>query len=67
MLEELTAEMDFINQMMGSKPKTAHQSVKLKYLKPLLAASSRLGRALAELFGLLVKVCIIHMIDIFKH
>lgn len=30
----------------------------LKYIKPLLAASSRLGRALAELFGLLVKVFI---------
>lgn len=28
----------------------------LKYIKPLLGASSRLGRALAELFGLLVKV-----------
>ncbi|KAL7301215.1 hypothetical protein TKK_0006181 [Trichogramma kaykai] len=28
-----------------------------KYIKPLLGASSRLGRALAELFGLLVKLC----------
>ena len=27
-----------------------------KILKPVLSASSRLGRALAELFGLLVKV-----------
>ena len=27
-----------------------------KLLKPILSASSRLGRALAELFGLLVKV-----------
>ncbi|XP_012277229.1 E3 ubiquitin-protein ligase HUWE1 isoform X2 [Orussus abietinus] len=33
---------------------SAHQ---LKYIKPLLGASSRLGRALAELFGLLVKLC----------
>lgn len=30
----------------------------LKYIKPLLGASSRLGRALAELFGLLVKLCV---------
>ena len=30
----------------------------IKYIKPLLAASSRLGRALAELFGLLVKLCV---------
>ncbi|KAL6427455.1 hypothetical protein ACFW04_008764 [Cataglyphis niger] len=29
----------------------------LKYIKPLLGASSRLGRALSELFGLLVKLC----------
>lgn len=28
------------------------------YIKPLLGASSRLGRALAELFGLLVKLCV---------
>lgn len=30
----------------------------LKYIKSLLGASSRLGRALAELFGLLVKLCV---------
>jgi len=30
----------------------------LKFIKPLLGASSRLGRALAELFGLLVKLCV---------
>ncbi|XP_028140389.1 E3 ubiquitin-protein ligase HUWE1 isoform X3 [Diabrotica virgifera virgifera] len=29
-----------------------------RYIKPLLGASSRLGRALAELFGLLVKLCV---------
>lgn len=34
---------------------TSHQ---LKYIKPLLGSSSRLGRALAELFGLLVKLCV---------
>ena len=30
----------------------------IKHIKPLLSASSRLGRALAELFGLLVKLCV---------
>lgn len=30
----------------------------LRYIKSLLGASSRLGRALAELFGLLVKLCV---------
>lgn len=41
----------------GAKaPPQIPNNVKLKYLKPLLGASSRLGRALAELFGLLVKV-----------
>ncbi len=30
----------------------------IKQIKPLLSASSKLGRALAELFGLLVKLCV---------
>ena len=38
----------------GRTTLSAHQ---VKYIKPLLGASSRLGRALAELFGLLVKLC----------
>lgn len=38
----------------GHKP----TNQQLKYIKPLLGASSRLGRALAELFGLLVKLCV---------
>lgn len=33
-------------------------SSQMKYFKALLGASSRLGRALAELFGLLVKLCV---------
>lgn len=33
---------------------TQHQ---MKLIKPLLSSASRLGKALAELFGLLVKVC----------
>lgn len=37
---------------------TKPDSRNLKYIKPLLGASSRLGRALAELFGLLVKLCV---------
>lgn len=36
--------------------------VKLKFIKPLLGASSRLGRALAELFGLLVKVMFLSLV-----
>ncbi|XP_071657347.1 E3 ubiquitin-protein ligase HUWE1 isoform X2 [Patagioenas fasciata] len=33
-------------------------AARIKQIKPLLSASSRLGRALAELFGLLVKLCV---------
>ena len=47
------------------KAKAPESSVKfvasqsqLKYIKSLLGASSRLGRALAELFGLLVRLCV---------
>lgn len=44
-----------------SKTKTtriAPTPEQLKHLKLLLGAASRLGRALAELFGLLVKLCV---------
>ncbi|GFW06187.1 e3 ubiquitin-protein ligase HUWE1 [Trichonephila clavipes] len=37
------------------KPKSFSQ---IKQIKPLLSGASRLGRALAELFGLLVKLCV---------
>ncbi|XP_031748036.1 E3 ubiquitin-protein ligase HUWE1 isoform X9 [Xenopus tropicalis] len=41
------------------KPKiTPAMAARIKQIKPLLSASSRLGRALAELFGLLVKLCV---------
>ncbi|XP_018898771.2 E3 ubiquitin-protein ligase HUWE1 isoform X2 [Bemisia tabaci] len=43
------------------KPDVAYlipPAIQLKYIKPLVAASSRLGRALAELFGLLTKLCV---------
>ncbi|CAN0188024.1 unnamed protein product [Lampetra planeri] len=33
-------------------------AARIKQIKPLLSASSKLGRALAELFGLLVKLCV---------
>ncbi|KAK5639592.1 hypothetical protein RI129_012084 [Pyrocoelia pectoralis] len=46
--------MDIDGEQITSKP----TSQQLKYIKPLLGASSRLGRALAELFGLLVKLCV---------
>lgn len=38
------------------KQKTKTYSSQIKQIKPLLSGASRLGRALAELFGLLVKV-----------
>ncbi len=37
---------------------TQHQ---MKLIKPLLSSASRLGKALAELFGLLVKVKYYHL------
>ncbi|CAH1960708.1 unnamed protein product [Acanthoscelides obtectus] len=42
----------------GEGAATINTNRNLKYIKPLLGASSRLGRALAELFGLLVKLCV---------
>lgn len=39
-----------------SKSKSYHSQI--KQIKPLLSGASRLGRALAELFGLLVKLCV---------
>lgn len=45
-----------VDAELGSSTKPTSQQ--LKYIKPLLGASSRLGRALAELFGLLVKLCV---------
>lgn len=43
----------------GKKPRVSPVlQAQIRQLKPLLSASSRLGRALAELFGLLVKLCV---------
>ena len=41
-----------------SKPTNPLLQSQIKQIKPLLSGSSRLGRALAELFGLLVKLCV---------
>lgn len=42
----------------GTQKKVFASATQLKYIKSLLLASSRLGRALAELFGLLVKLSV---------
>lgn len=42
----------------GGQKKVFASATQLKYIKSLLLASSRLGRALAELFGLLVKLSV---------
>ncbi|XP_046406854.1 E3 ubiquitin-protein ligase HUWE1 isoform X2 [Ischnura elegans] len=41
----------------GKTGKSYALTTQIKYIKPLLSASSRLGRVLAELLGLMVKVC----------
>ncbi|KAL8595169.1 hypothetical protein ACOMHN_013842 [Nucella lapillus] len=53
--------LDSTTALGGASRKTKVSSVlqaQIKQLKPLLSVSSRLGRALAELFGLLVKLCV---------
>nr|XP_042906094.1 E3 ubiquitin-protein ligase HUWE1 [Parasteatoda tepidariorum] len=42
----------------SDKMKTKPYASQIKQIKPLLSGASRLGRALAELFGLLVKLCV---------
>lgn len=42
----------------NTKPFNSSKAIQQKYLKPLLAIASRLGRSLAELFALMVKVYI---------
>ncbi|KFM70450.1 E3 ubiquitin-protein ligase HUWE1, partial [Stegodyphus mimosarum] len=42
----------------GEKVKSKAYHAQIKQIKPLLSGASRLGRALAELFGLLVKLCV---------
>ncbi|KAK8782859.1 hypothetical protein V5799_015800 [Amblyomma americanum] len=42
----------------GKSSSKARSQAAVKQIKPLLTGASRLGRALAELFGLLVKLCV---------
>ena len=42
----------------GKTGSSSQLQQQIKQIKPLLSGSSRLGRALAELFGLLVKLCV---------
>ncbi|KAK0081548.1 hypothetical protein PV325_011960 [Microctonus aethiopoides] len=61
-MEALTTDPPPISMEVDDKPcsntgRSSPSVHQLKYIKPLLGASSRLGRALAELFGLLVKLC----------
>lgn len=53
----VSMEIDDSKPSTSSSDRTSPNTHQLKYIKPLLGASSRLGRALAELFGLLVKLC----------
>ncbi|XP_067140217.1 E3 ubiquitin-protein ligase HUWE1 isoform X2 [Centruroides vittatus] len=48
------------NSSAAEKPKgkSSQLQAQIKQIKPLLSGASRLGRALAELFGLLVKLCV---------
>lgn len=59
-MEALSTDPPPVPMEVDDKPNVSTDrpnSYQLKYIKPLLGASSRLGRALSELFGLLVKLC----------
>ncbi|XP_069785223.1 E3 ubiquitin-protein ligase HUWE1 isoform X3 [Narcine bancroftii] len=68
LLEGISLDGDTLAPMETDEPSTADakgkskitpaMAARIKQIKPLLSASSRLGRALAELFGLLVKLCV---------
>ncbi|XP_023812359.1 E3 ubiquitin-protein ligase HUWE1 isoform X8 [Oryzias latipes] len=68
LLEGMCLDGDSLAPMETDEPSASDQKTKskltpamatrIKQIKPLLSASSRLGRALAELFGLLVKLCV---------
>ncbi|XP_072422626.1 E3 ubiquitin-protein ligase HUWE1 isoform X3 [Chiloscyllium punctatum] len=67
-LEGISLDGDTLAPMETDEPSTSDakgkskispaMAARIKQIKPLLSASSRLGRALAELFGLLVKLCV---------
>ena len=54
----LITVMDSSGTTGGKKKLSPLMQTQIKQIKPLLSASSRLGRALAELFGLLVKLSV---------
>jgi len=54
---EGTSDMEVVTGQEDKKTNPLLQC-QIKQIKPLLSGSSRLGRALAELFGLLVKLCV---------
>ena len=56
-MEALTTNLQSVMDV-DNEANSSPTSQQLKFIKPLLGASSRLGRALAELFGLLVKLCV---------
>ncbi|XP_072752701.1 E3 ubiquitin-protein ligase HUWE1 isoform X5 [Anoplolepis gracilipes] len=61
-MEALSTDPPPVPMEVDDKPSVVNtesrpNNYQLKYIKPLLGASSRLGRALSELFGLLVKLC----------
>ncbi|XP_024868314.1 E3 ubiquitin-protein ligase HUWE1 isoform X2 [Temnothorax curvispinosus] len=59
-MEALSTDPPPVPMEVDDKPSVSTDrpnNYQLKYIKPLLGASSRLGRALSELFGLLVKLC----------
>ncbi|XP_037679708.1 LOW QUALITY PROTEIN: E3 ubiquitin-protein ligase HUWE1-like [Choloepus didactylus] len=58
MLAPMEADEPAASDSKGKSKITPAMAARIKQIKPLLSASSRLGRALAELFGLLVKLCV---------
>lgn len=55
---DLVVDSPSPSSMEGGKGKAPRSQAAVKQIKPLLTGASRLGRALAELFGLLVKLCV---------
>lgn len=56
--EPMEVDHESVATQTEEKERATPTPQQLKFIKPLLGASSRLGRALAELFGLLVKLCV---------
>jgi len=55
---EGSSDMEIVQGGSDDKKTNPLLQCQIKQIKPLLSGSSRLGRALAELFGLLVKLCV---------